>query len=260
MFRLRRDVRLNLSPSPATGGSGHAGTPAMDVPGVHLTVGVTLVGQPEPQSGYLIDIKAIDRAVRARAAGELSDAIFDRKIALPGLAGLAFDWLADAWPGKTLERVEVRASPFQSSAVVGGEKSVTQLSHRFEFSAAHRLHNDQLSDPDNQKLFGKCNNPAGHGHNYEVEVTVAGTPDAAGLLIPAAELEDLVDQHAIAKVDHKHLNLQVPEFGELNPSVEHIARVIYGWLKLPLKRDNAKLHKVTVWETPKTSCEYAEAD
>jgi 6-pyruvoyltetrahydropterin/6-carboxytetrahydropterin synthase len=232
----------------------------VDVPAVHLTVGVTLVGRPDPRSGYLIDIKAIDRAVLGRSESQLSDAIFNRRLALPGLSRLAFDCLKDAWPGYRVDRVDLFASPFQSSAVMAGEPFLTRLSHRFEFSAAHRLHNDKLSDADNRQLFGKCNNPAGHGHNYEVEVTVIGTPNEAGLLLPSADLERLVDEHAIAKVDHKFLNYQVPEFADVNPSVENIAKVIYGWLKPPLAQADTKLHKVTVWETPKTSCEYCEDD
>lgn len=260
MYRLRRDVRLNLTAEPATGGSGHAGTPAVDVPAIHLTVGVTLAGNPDPVSGYLIDIKAVDDGVRRHAFDALSDAVFSKNLALPGLAVMTYDLLKTAWPRHAVERVELAMSPYQSSAVTAGEPNVTQLSHRFEFSAAHRLHNAELGDDENRRLFGKCNNPAGHGHNYEVAVTIRGTPDASGRLMASAVLEKLVDEHAISKVDHKHLNEQVEVFGTLNPSVENIARVLYGWLKTPLQRGNASLHSVTVWETPKTSCEYSESD
>ncbi|MDB5327348.1 MAG: putative 6-pyruvoyl tetrahydrobiopterin synthase [Phycisphaerales bacterium] len=258
MYRLRRDVRLNFTPDAATGGSGHAGVPAVDSPAIQLTVGVTLAGEPDKVSGYLIDIKAVDDAVRRLAFARLSDAILFRRLALPGLAAMTFDFLKDAWPGRQVERIELAMSPYQYSAVIAGEPSVTQLSHRFEFSAAHRLHNPDLSEEENRQMFGKCNNPAGHGHNYEVAVTLVGTPDLAGRLVSTVDLERLVEEHAISKVDHKHLNEQVPAFAELNPSVEYIARVIYGWLKEPLKTGNASLRSVTVWETPKTSCEYSE--
>ena len=133
-----------------------------------------------------------------------------------------------------------------------------RLSQRFEFSAAHRLHNPGLDDAANRATFGKCNNPLGHGHNYELQVTVAGQPNADGVLIHMTELEDLVETHAIDKLDHKNLNLEVPEFETLNPSVENIAKVIYGYLKGPLAKDNRKLAAVTVWETPRTWCEYSE--
>lgn len=258
MYRLRRDVRLNLTTAAAGGGSGHAGTPAVDSPAVQVTIGVILTGQPHETSGYLIDIKAVDDVVRRQAYSSLLDTAISKRLALPGMAAMTFECLKNAWPGHRVERVDLAMSPYQSSAVIAGEPSVTQLSHRFEFSAAHRLHNPDLSDDENRKLFGKCNNPAGHGHNYEVTVTIVGAPDSSGRLIAAAHLERLVEEHAISKVDHKHLNQQVPAFAELNPSVENIARVIYGWLKIPLQIGSASLRSVTVWETPKTSCEYSE--
>ncbi|MGC4032679.1 MAG: 6-carboxytetrahydropterin synthase [Tepidisphaeraceae bacterium] len=260
MHRLTREIRLNLPVTGPTGqdGSGHAGYPAADGPAVRWGVRVTLSGMPDVATGYLLDIKAMDDVVRRRLTGLLTDFARSGTTGLPGIARAAYAALADGWPGYGVDRVEIVASPQQSAAVTAGEPTVTRLSHRFEFSAAHRLHVPGLSDDANRQLFGKCNNAAGHGHNYEVEVTLAGTPDASGRLIGIAELERLVDEHAINKVDHKHLNHQVPEFADLNPSVENIAKVIYTWLKPVLRRDHARLKAVTVWETPKTSCEYAE--
>lgn len=240
----------------AKGGSGHSGTPAADGPAVRWAVRVTLSGEPDAVSGYLIDIHEIDEAVRQRAFGALSDAARSTR-GLPGVAADTFDLLKAAWPRRTVERVELIASDQQRAAVGAGGRAMTELSQHFEFSAAHRLHNAALDDQTNRQLFGKCNNPAGHGHNYEVRVTVVGTPDASGRLIGVAELEQIVETHAMDKLDHKHLNEQVPAFSTLNPSVENIAKVIYEWLASPLKRENAGLKSVTVWETPKTSCEYS---
>src|SRR5205823_184271 len=129
----------------------------------------------------------------------------------------------------------------------------------FEFSASHRLHNPALSDPENRRVFGKCNNPIGHGHNYELQVTLVGTPDADGVLVEVPGFERVVAETVIDRFDHKHLNAEVPEFRELIPSVENIARVIYGLLAPKLKSDRTRLKSVTVWETPKTWCEYSEA-
>ena len=135
---------------------------------------------------------------------------------------------------------------------------MTRLSQKFEFSAAHRLHNPALSEIENAKVYGKCNNPHGHGHNYELQVTIAGAPDASGIILPLPELEQIVNAAVIQKLDHKHLNVEVPEFKQLIPSVENIAMVVYRMLKLPLAATRAKLVGVTVWETPKTWCEYSE--
>jgi len=134
---------------------------------------------------------------------------------------------------------------------------MVRLSQKFEFSAAHRLHNPALSDAENLATFGKCNNPLGHGHNYELQVTVAGDADSAGLLVDVGTLEQVVHERVIRRLDHKHLNLEVPEFARTIPSVENIAAVIYRLLKGHIPAP-ATLASVTVWETPKTWCEYAE--
>jgi 6-pyruvoyltetrahydropterin/6-carboxytetrahydropterin synthase len=110
----------------------------------------------------------------------------------------------------------------------------------------------------NNQLFGKCNNPHGHGHNYELQVTLIGVPDANGELIAVPRLERLVQQTVIDRFDHRNLNVELAEFKETNPTVENIAQVIYRLLNRPLADAGAKLALVTLWETPKTFCEYSE--
>ena len=134
----------------------------------------------------------------------------------------------------------------------------TRLSQKFEFSASHRLHNPTLSEEENKKSFGKCNHPNGHGHNYEVQVTLKGKPNANGLLVDVPAFEKIVQAYAIEKVDHKNLNLDVEEFKTLIPTVENIAMTIYRLLKNRFTGIGADLASVTVWETPKTWCEYSE--
>lgn len=135
---------------------------------------------------------------------------------------------------------------------------MVRLSQKFEFSASHRLHNPSLSDQANRDTFGKCNNPHGHGHNYEVQVTLAGEPDAGGVLVDVPVFERIVAEAAIDRFDHKNLNVELPEFEDVIPSVENIARAIYRLLKPRFSDSRGKLASVTVWETPKTSCEYSE--
>ena len=133
-----------------------------------------------------------------------------------------------------------------------------RLSQKFEFSASHRLHNPALSDDENRKSFGKCNHPTGHGHNYEVQVTLRGRPNENGLLVDVPAFETIVNDYAIEKLDHKNLNVDVPEFAEVIPTVENIAMTIYRMLKKRFTGIGADLASVTVWETPKTWCEYSE--
>jgi 6-pyruvoyltetrahydropterin/6-carboxytetrahydropterin synthase len=140
---------------------------------------------------------------------------------------------------------------------------MTYLKHTFDFAASHRLHNPLKSDEENLAVFGKCNNPHGHGHNYRFEVTLRGEPDDDGFLINFYELERIVDEAVVEPLDHKHLNIEVDEFREgnpdrLNPSVEFIAKVIYQRLTKALGEERADLDAVTVWETDKTWCEYRE--
>ena len=133
---------------------------------------------------------------------------------------------------------------------------MVHLSQKFEFSASHRLHNPALPDATNADTYGKCNNPHGHGHNYELQVTVAGVPDSSGMIINVPDFERLVNDTVIRKFDHKNLNVELPEFKDVIPTVENIAMTIYRLLKPALGK--AKLASVTVWETPKTWCEYSE--
>src|SRR3990172_6552708 len=98
------------------------------------------------------------------------------------------------------------------------------LTQAFEFAAAHRLSCEGLSDAENQRLFGKCSNPHGHGHNYLLEVTVAGpADDRTGTLVDLARLDRTVRERIIDPFDHKNLNLECPDFARLNPTVENIA-------------------------------------
>ena len=116
---------------------------------------------------------------------------------------------------------------------------MVRLSQKFEFSASHRLFNSALSDDENRKTYGKCSNPHGHGHNYELQVTLVGEPDASGVVVKVPVFEQVVSEAIIQRFDHKNLNVEVAEFRELIPSVENIARVIYRRLKERFRESGA---------------------
>src|SRR5690242_8542682 len=106
--------------------------------------------------------------------------------------------------------------------------AIAYLNRRAVFSASHRLHSESLSDDENQRLFGKCNGLNGHGHNYELEVTVRGPIDpSTGLLMNLTDLKNAIDQTVMKEMDHKHLNIDVPALKGLNPTVENLALVIW---------------------------------
>ena len=131
------------------------------------------------------------------------------------------------------------------------------LRETFEFAASHRLHLSHRSDGENRALFGKCNNPNGHGHNYRIAVSVEVPAEQSADARPGfAELERIVESEIMARFDHKHLNLDCPEFAMTNPSVENIARISFEVLAEPFAAAGGRLRDVEVWETEKTSCRY----
>jgi 6-pyruvoyltetrahydropterin/6-carboxytetrahydropterin synthase len=122
------------------------------------------------------------------------------------------------------------------------------LTRKAEFSAAHYYWNDRLSDDENVQLFGKCANRNGHGHNYTLEVTVAGEIDpVTGFVVDLKELKDVLEREVVGVYDHRHLNLEIPEFRTVIPTTENIAIAI--WRRLDEKIPHARLHRVRVYET-----------
>jgi 6-pyruvoyltetrahydropterin/6-carboxytetrahydropterin synthase len=287
MFRLTREVRFAVNdPCGAGAGgpggvdaqlggkpaNGHGGFPSVTGFGYALAARVTLAGTPAERSQYLENIKAVDEVVRGRLA-DVSRMITRDGARPVEVVAFLRDACAAHW-GERFEGVALLLGPFVELKAVEAERPMVRLSQRFEFSASHRLFNRALSDEENRRIFGKCSNPHGHGHNYELQVTVAGEPGAVGgVLIGMPAFERIVAEAVIERFDHKNLNVEVPEFRELIPSVENIARVIYKLLKPRFGGDGpdaaggggaaasgagVRLAAVTVWETPKTWCEYAE--
>ena len=131
-------------------------------------------------------------------------------------------------------------------------EATMKVTRQYEFAAAHRLYAPGLPDEENSARYGKCSNPAGHGHNYNVEVTVEGTPDSAtGSIIAPEELDRIVDEEIFERFDHKHLNEDCPEFTNLIPTSENFAKVIFDCLQPRLDRDGHRLAKIGLHETTK---------
>ncbi len=130
-----------------------------------------------------------------------------------------------------------------------------ELGRRYRFSASHRLHSAHLSEEENNRIFGKCNNPYGHGHNYVVEVSVSGDVDpATGMIANLADLDAFVQHQVLDEFDHKSLNEDVPAFRDRVPTTENVCIEIFQRLKSFPK---AKLERIRVEETGKNSFEYS---
>jgi len=129
------------------------------------------------------------------------------------------------------------------------------LTRKAEFSSAHYYYNEAWSQQENERVFGKCANRNGHGHNYTLEVTVAGEVDAvSGFVVDLKALKDVIEREVIQAYDHRHLNLEVPEFRAVIPTTENIAIAI--WRRLESKINGANLRRVRVYEMPDLFADY----
>lgn len=123
------------------------------------------------------------------------------------------------------------------------------LTRRADFSSAHYYWNDSWSEAENQRIFGKCANRNGHGHNYTIEVTVAGEVDPqTGFVVDLKELKEVMHREVVDVYDHRHLNLEVAEFHDRVPTVENIA--VSAWQRLEGKIRGARLQRIRIYETP----------
>lgn len=245
----------------------------------YLVLRVVVSGVPDSVTGYLVNIQELDALLRRHAIPLAAHRLSAEGVGLTGESLVASIHEAVSRqlgergrntpsaalsecrgsprppPAWRLESLRLWTTPHLSYAVHAQETAMVELTQCFEFSASHRLHVPQMSEEDNRGFFGKCNNPHGHGHNYRVEVTVTGpVAEATGRVLPLPQFEQVVVHEVIDRFDHKHLNADTTEFAHQNPSVENIARTIWGLLEGKLSP--ARLRRVKVWETAKTYAEY----
>ncbi|MEO0586358.1 MAG: 6-carboxytetrahydropterin synthase [Planctomycetota bacterium] len=277
MVELSRTVRFTLSDGAPTGGrcepgaspraNTYAAWPAMRGLGRYYELEVLCRGEADPDTGYFINIREIDEAVWEHVLPYLESFIADpmsdaADAPLGEILRSITNTLSERLNDK-VAAVTLNLTPTYSLTLQEADMSHVTVRQQFDFAAAHRLHADALSDEENKQTFGKCNNPAGHGHNYRVEVAVQTTIDPQGHAFDVEELDEAVKAAAIDHLDHKNLNEDVPAFAELNPTVEHIAQVIWGMLAPKVADlghlDDATLVEVSVWETEKTRCTYRGA-
>ena len=140
------------------------------------------------------------------------------------------------------------------TAALGSELKI-ELGRRYRFAASHRLHSAQMSDAENARIYGKCNNPCGHGHNYTVEISLSGDVDpATGMIANLADLDSFVQTEVLEPFDHRSLNDEVEAFQVAVPTTENLCIEIYRRMRA---FPHAKLERVRVEETSNNSFEYA---
>jgi 6-pyruvoyltetrahydropterin/6-carboxytetrahydropterin synthase len=163
------------------------------------------------------------------------------------------DWLWRRLPptlgGGRLHRLTLAEGP---RLCISKTSDTMKITRKYEFAAAHRLHMPHESNERNAELYGKCNNPRGHGHNYGLEVTVAGQPDPeSGAIMALSELDRIVEEEVFDRFDHKHLNEDCPEFTDIIPTSENLARVIFEKLQARIDNDERRMARVGLHETQK---------
>jgi 6-pyruvoyltetrahydropterin/6-carboxytetrahydropterin synthase len=263
MHKLTRQVRFSVNPFLSENNRGYnsyASKPAGEGLSIFLELSVEITGPIDPTTGFVVNVSKIDRNVREFAVSIFAERIKKnfqaaKHTGIPEIAellGLTWNQLADKFGTATLSEMSVKLNPFRKIAVNSKDLNMVYFSEKFEFAAMHKLWNDNFSEQHNMEIFGKCANPAGHGHNYIIEVTLEmpGTRNDFHI----GDFEKIVDDDFIKLVDHKNLNADVEQFDKINPTVENI--VSLAWNQLIGKFGKVKLHRVTVWETDRTYCSY----
>jgi len=263
MHKLARQVRFSINPflpADAQGYNSYVSKPAGEGLSIFFELCVELTGEVEPATGFIVNVVDIDKRIRECVvpifAGFVRRNFHEGKyIGFPEIAELlrsSWGQVADKFGTVRLSELSLALNPFRRAAIDSKDCKMIYFSEKFEFAATHKLWNDDFSKEDNIKIFGRCANPAGHGHNYIVEVTIKKAAKGESFCI--GDFERIVDENLIKVVDHKNLNVDVPYFTRAIPTVENIAT--FAWENIVGKFGEAALHCVTIWETDRTCCSY----
>lgn len=234
-----------------------------------LDVGVR--GAIQPETGLLINIKELDAIVKQHIVAHLQDSCINDAVPFFQSRPVSSEYLALYIAETLLPLLEttsvrihsVRIQPLPtlfSEWIWHLENPIMLVTRIYEFSASHRLYSEDLSEEENLELFGKCSNPNGHGHNYQLEVTIEGPINPhTGRILPIQVLDNLVEREVLARYDHRHLNLDVPDFFHAVPTAEMIVKTIWERLQ-PFIPTPARLYRLRLHETPRNLFEYFGED
>jgi len=226
--------------------------------GHNYVLDVTVEGEVETSTGMVVNIKRVDDVLRTHIVRQfdqksLNDQVehfHSRSTSLENLVTYVAECLNK--PGVLPAEVSLTSLRLEEMPTFFAEldlattPSTMTLTRSYEFAASHRLDSPALSPQENLEVFGKCNNAAGHGHNYLLEVTVAGEPDpTTGMILNMDDLDRLVAELVVDRYDHKNLNVDIPEFQGKVTTSEIVALEIFDRLKhrLPAKLERVRLHE-----------------
>ncbi|MBS1705547.1 MAG: 6-carboxytetrahydropterin synthase [Armatimonadetes bacterium] len=223
--------------------------------GHNYVLDVSVEGLVDSETGMVVNIKIIDDVLRDRVKRQFDqksindeiEAFRDQSPSVENLLLYLRTHLIGMHPATQLVALKLEETPLLYGEWDASMKeNYVTITRVYEFAASHRLHVPSLSQQSNLELFGKCNNVAGHGHNYMLEVTVGGLPDhATGMIVDINEMDRIVNERIIDRYDHKNLSVDVPEFVDKNPTSEVVAQTIFSKLRehLPVKLERVRLHE-----------------
>ncbi len=226
--------------------------------GHNYVLDVEVKGNVNESTGMVVNIKSIDEILKSKIVGQFDGKSINDEIDHFASVTSSIENLMlyisgvltadNALPDEVkLTRIRLEEMPtLYGELILEGPNSMMTLTRTYEFAASHRLDSPMLSPEENLALFGKCNNPAGHGHNYLLEVTVSGEPDPiSGMLVNIVELDNLVENLVVNRYDHKNLNEDLAEFQGRTTTSEVVALEIFNRLKdsLPVKLSRVRLHE-----------------
>ena len=265
MHTLSRQIRFSVEPfssEQALGFNSYASKPCGEGLCFYFSLWVDLESALDPETGFVVNVSEIDKVVRQKAFPIFNDSISSsikqgRPMSVTNLVAVlksCFKDINQSFETQQLVRLQLELNPFRRISIQAEEAEMFTFSEKFEFAAMHQLWNECFDKKKNFELFGKCANPAGHGHNYILEVSVSrsvASNDDGGI----CEFENVVEENFLKLVDHKNLNVDVEGFESLNPTVENLA--YFAWKKLAGKFKESKLVEITVWENDRTYCSYS---
>ena len=233
--------------------------------GHNYVLEVTVKGVVDPEHGMVVNIANLDTLLKERVVADYDHKLINRQHPVfankPQLQPTCENLAIQIWRTIDLHLSEAilhRVRLYEDSTAFAdyfGEGQMVFQTKVYEFSASHRLHSLELGDTENQRIFGKCNNPHGHGHNYVLEVTIKGKVNPkTGLVTNLGFLDRTIEEQIYTRFDFKHLNLDTSEFETINPTSENFVKVLWDILEPHLKP--VELYRLRLRETPRSYFDY----
>ena len=252
MLQITRGITLHIDPAARILRTGHSND--WNLTQVPVTAWLTYEGPCRSDTGMVVNVNQINEILQKellRQTSKLRNA----------LEVIQWIWtlMCEIFPNCSLSRLAMDIHESLQIAKCREEPEMIQITTKYELAASHRLWNSDWDEKRNRQEFGKCCNPAGHGHNYTLEITLIGKPDhQTGKIVNLEKVDQTVKKLVLEPFDHKNLNEDTHEFAQLTPTVENLARVF--WDKLVGRFGNATLKHIRIWETSKTYAEYCGPD